>query len=118
MSFKVLLSVAFASGDPIASPTGLAAGATRFTITDTNGAVVQTQDVNGDSATFTGLDDGTFTASAQILDTAGAPLGDAVTTSFVDGNEVPTDPTQGDGSQPASATYVPLALISATVTPE
>lgn len=117
MSYKVELTVT-AGGDPIPSPTGLGSGATRFTITDTNGAVVQTQDVNGDSATFTGLADGTFTASAQLLDTAGAPLGDAVTTTFVDGNEVPTDPSQPTGGEPSSATFVPLASLSANVTSE
>lgn len=115
-TYKVDLTVT-AGGDPVPSPSGLTSGATRFTITDTNGAVVQTQDVNGDSASFSGLTDGTFTASAQLLDTAGAPLGDAVSTSFVDGNQVPTDPGQG-GSQPSSATFVPLASISANVTPE
>lgn len=116
MTYKVELTVV-ASGDPVPSPTGLAAGSTRFTITDTSGAIVQVQDVDGQSATFTGLADGTFTASAQLLDTAGAILGDAVTTSFVDGNQVPTDPGQG-GSAPSDATYVPLTSISANVTPE
>lgn len=117
MTYRVELT-ATAQGDAIPSPSGLAAGATRFTITDTNGAIVQVQDVNGDSASFSGIPDGTFTASAQLLDTAGALLGDAVTTSFVDGNQVPSDPGQPSGDQPSGATYVPLASISANVTPE
>lgn len=117
MTYRVELTVT-AQGDAIPSPSGLAAGATRFTITDTNGAVVQTQDVNGDSATFTGLADGTFTATAYLLDTAGNVLGDPVTTTFVDGNQVPSDPGQPSGDQPSGATYVPLASISANVTPE
>lgn len=117
MTYKVELTVT-ASGDPVPSPTGLGSGATRFTITDTNGAVVQTQDVDGQSATFTGLSDGTFTASAQLLDTAGAPLGDAVTTTFVDGSEVPSDPGQPTGGEPSGATFVPLASLSANVSQE
>jgi hypothetical protein len=117
VTFRVELSVT-SGNDPVVSPTGLGSGATRFSIIDAVGAIVQSQDVNGSSATFTGLADGTFTASAQLLDTAGAVLGDAVTTSFVDGNQVPTDPGQGDGSQPSNATYIPLASISANVTQE
>jgi hypothetical protein len=115
MPFKVDLSVTSAA-DAIPSPTGLAAGTTRFSITDTAGNIVQSQDVNGSSASFSGIPDGTFTASAQLLDTAGANLGDAVTTSFVDGNPV-TPPDQGGGT-PTDATFVPLASISATVTAE
>lgn len=117
MTYRVDLTVT-SGNDPVASPTGLGSGATRFSIVDANGAIVQTQDVNGNSASFSGLADGTFTATAQLLDTAGAVLGDAVSTTFVDGNQVPADPGQGDGSQPSSATYIPLASLSATVTPE
>lgn len=117
MTYRVELNVT-SGNDPVASPTGLGSGATRFSIIDAVGAIVQSQDVNGTSAVFTGVADGTFTASAQLLDTAGAILGDAVTTSFVDGAQVPTDPGQGDGGEPSNATYIPLATISANVTPE
>jgi hypothetical protein len=107
MTYKVSLLVALA-GAAITSPTGKAAGKTRFTITDATGVTVQTQDVDGLQADFTGIGDGTFDASAQLLDTDGALLGDAVTTSFVDAVEVP----------PVEVTFTPLATLSATATQE
>lgn len=115
MTYKVELTVV-AEGDPVTSPSGLGSGATRFSIIDASGETVQSQDIEGTSATFTGLADGTFTATAQLLDTAGAILGDAVTTSFVDAVQVPTGPT--DPTQPTGATFIPLASLSAAVTPE
>lgn len=112
MTFKVsliaVLAVADASGVVPTSPlpAGVTLGKTRFTITDSAGAVVQTQDVAGLQADFTGVATGTFGASAQFLDSTGALLGSAVTTSFVDAVAVPP------------ATFTPLASMSATVTPE
>jgi len=104
------LAVADASGVVPSSPlpAGVTQGNTRFTITDSNGAVVQTQDVAGLDVVFTGIADGTFTASAQFLDSTGALLGDAVTTSFLDAVEVP----------PAASTFTPLASLTATATQE
>jgi hypothetical protein len=113
MTFKVALIAALAVADSSGAvpssplPTGVTQGKTRFTITDSNGVVVQTQDVDGLEADFTGVADGTFNASAQFLDSTGALLGDAVTTSFVDAVEVPP-----------AATFTPLASLSAIVTPE
>jgi hypothetical protein len=116
MTFKVSLLAALAAADAVTGvvpsaplPDGVTQGKTRFTITDSNGAVVDTQDVDGLSADFTGVADGTFNASAQFLDSTGALLGDAVATSFVDAVEVP--PAGG-------ATFTPLASLTATVTPE
>lgn len=93
----------------IASPSGLAAGITRFAIIAEDGTVAHTQDVAGLSATFNGVEDGNFTGSAQLLDTAGALLGSPVTQAFVDG--VPVTP-------PAAVTFQPLTGLSITVTPE
>jgi hypothetical protein len=112
-TFRVALIAALAVADasgvvPSAPlPTGVTQGKTRFTITDASGATVQTQDVDGLEADFTGVPDGTFNASAQFLDSTGALLGSAVTASFVDAVQVP----------PAS-TFTPLASLSATVTQE
>lgn len=115
MTYKVELLAALAVADATTGvvpssplPTGVTQGNTRFTITDSNGAAVQTQDVPGLDAVFTGIADGTFTASAQFLDSTGALLGDAVTTSFVDAVEVP----------PAATTFTPLASLTATATQE
>jgi len=117
MTYKLKLLAALAVADAsgvvpaVALPAGVTQGKTRFSVLDSTGAVVQTQDVDGLSADFTGLADGTFDATAQFLDSTGALLGDAVKTSFVDAVEVP--PTA-----PAAATFTPLASLSATVTPE
>lgn len=117
MTFKVSLVAALAIADasgvvPSATlPDGVTQGKTRFSILDSaNGAVVQSQDVDGLSADFTGVPDGTFTASAQFLDSDGNTLGDEVKTTFVDAVEV--------APPAAGATYTPLASLSATVTPE
>jgi hypothetical protein len=92
----------------VASPSGLPAGLTRFAIIAADGSIVNTQDVAGLSATFTGVADGDFTGSAQLLDTAGALLGSPVTQAFVDGVAV----------TPPAATFQPLVSLSITVTPE
>ncbi|WP_347558558.1 hypothetical protein [Robbsia sp. KACC 23696] len=115
MTWKVALiaALAVAGTDGVvptaALPDGVEQGKTRFTILDSTGAVVQTQDVDGLEAEFTGVADGTFDATAQFLDSTGALLGDAVKTSFVDGQPV---------TPPAAATYTPLASLTATVTAE
>lgn len=96
------------NSDPAAavqSPSGLPQGNTRFQILDSTGAVVQTQDVVGLSASFSGVADGNFTATAQLLDTAGNPLGTQLTKAFVDG-------------QPAATTFQPLTDLSVSVTPD
>ncbi|MCP1120094.1 hypothetical protein [Robbsia andropogonis] len=112
LDLTATLAVADASGVvPTAkTPEGTTKGKTRFSVLDSTGAVVQTQDVDGLEAQFTGLADGTFTASAQFLDSTGALLGAAVTTSFVDAVEV-SPVAEGES-------YTPLATLSATVTAE
>lgn len=107
MTYKCILTVAAATA-AILSPTGVAAGKVRFNIADSNGVSVGSQEVDGLEATFTGLADGTFTASAQQLDANGQALGDPVTTSFVDAVEVP----------PAPVMFTPLAALSAAVSAE
>lgn len=112
VSLVAALAVADASGVvPSASlPDGVTQGKTRFSILDSaNGAVVQTADLDGLSADFTGVPDGTFTATAQFLDSDGNTLGDEVKTTFVDGEQVP--PVSG-------GTYTPLASLTATATAE
>jgi hypothetical protein len=115
MTWKVALiaALAVAGADGVVPtdtlPDGVTQGKTRFTILDSTGTVVQTQDVDGLEADFTGVSDGTFDATAQFLDSTGALLGDAVKTSFVDGQPV---------TPPAAATYTPLASLTATVTAE
>ena len=105
------LAAADASGVTPSSPlpNGVTQGKTRFTVLDSNNAVVQTADVDGLTTQFSGLTDGTFTAQAQFLDSTGATLGDAVTTTFVDGEPV---------TPPAASTFTPLASLSATVEQE
>jgi hypothetical protein len=106
MTYKVSLLVSLAAA-AVASPNGAAAGKSRFSIIDSTGAVVQTQDVDGLTADFTGIADGTFTGQAQLLDVNGANLFDPVTCSFVDAVEVPP-----------AVMVTPFASISATVTQE
>ena len=94
--------------DPAAavqSPSGKGQGLTRFQILDSTGTVVQTQDVQALTASFSGVADGDFTATAQLLDTDGNPLGEQLSKSFTDG-------------QPVSTTYQPLNAIDVQVTPE
>lgn len=92
----------------VASPSNLPAGLTRFAIIASDGSIAHTQDVAGLDATFTGVEDGNFTGSAQLLDTAGGLLGDPVTQAFEDGVAVP----------PTGATFQPLVSLQITVTPE
>jgi hypothetical protein len=92
----------------VASPSGLAAGLTRFAIIASDGTIAHTQDVAGLDATFTGVKDGDFTGSAQLLDTAGGLLGEPVTQAFQDGSP----------ATPPAATFQPLVSLSITVTPE
>jgi hypothetical protein len=63
-------------------PAGITAGLINVTLTAASGTVLGTQvvaDTNGITATFTAVPDGTYTASAQLVDSTGAALGAAVT---------------------------------------
>lgn len=95
---KVVISVVTAQAD---LPSGVSAGAKRFSIADTAGNVVQTQDVDGVEATFTGVSDGDFTASVQDLDSNGGNLGNAVTAAF-NVSTVVTPPAQYAASSAVS----------------
>ena len=107
MTFLAVITavVNAAVSTPLAS--GQSVSLTRFSVVDSSGAaIVPSQDVQGLSASFSGLPSGTFTAQAQYLDNTGALLGDPVTAAFVDGVAV------------APATFNPLASLSVTVTEE
>lgn len=105
---STVLVVVTQNPDPasaLQSPSGLKQGNTRFQILDSAGTVAATQDVAALQATFTGIADGDFTATAQLLDTAGNPLGTVLSKAFTDGAPVVT-------------TFQPLNDISVTVTPD
>ncbi|MDR5813334.1 hypothetical protein QCE62_06975 [Caballeronia sp. LZ033] len=100
---KVTVAVAVVSAS---LPAGVTAGLLRLAIVDSIGTVVQQQDVSGTSADFDGLSAGDYTATAQRLDSTGAPLGDAVASPFT----VPSD-----GSGGATGTYDAPQSITVTV---
>lgn len=97
----VLLAV---TTSDVALPDGVTAGNLRFTITGSNGNVLQTQDVADVSATFLNVPAGDYTMSAQRLASTGENLGAAVTGNF---SVAATPPVQ---------TYAAPNAISATVT--
>lgn len=103
----------------VTSSTGLASGQTRISLADGSGEALATQEVDALEATFTGLPTNTFSATAQLLDTNGAPLLDAITITFVNGElaigTAPTDPSSP--AQPA-VTVLPLSGLSGTVSEE
>ncbi|WP_429497051.1 hypothetical protein ACQUFY_10840 [Robbsia andropogonis] len=104
MTIKAILTVT--AGDAstaVASPTGLAAGKTRFTFLAADGSTIQTVDVDG-LTTSVDLDTAPAKGSAQLLDTAGAPIFDALTADFV------------DGDTPTAVTATPLGSLTATYT--
>lgn len=71
-------------------PTGVVAGLLRLVLTSFDGSFSQTQDVNGDSATFLSVPDGQYTATAQALDSSGGNLGAPVSQNF----EISSPPPQ------------------------
>lgn len=82
---KVTLNVATVQA---ALPTGVTAGAFRFSLTDAAGNVVQTQDVNATQAIFAGVADGHYTASVVRVDVNGNVIGTPVTVEFDAANPV------------------------------
>lgn len=86
-------------------PDGVTAGKFRFTLTDSSGSPV-TQDMDGPTASFSNVADGSCSATAQRLDTNGNPFGNMASLSFV----APT-------SAPPSTFDEPSAL-TVTVTPQ
>lgn len=92
----------------VVSPSGKGQGLTRFQILDASGAVVDTLDLQALTASFSGVPDGDFTATAQLLDTDGNTLGELMSKSFHDGAETP----------PAAATFQPLNAIDVQVSQE
>lgn len=89
---KVVISVVTVQAD---LPEGITAGTNkRFSILDTNGLIVQTQDVADVTATFSGVADGSLIASVQDLDSNGNNLGVAVTAPFTASTVVVTPPAQ------------------------
>jgi uncharacterized protein YoxC len=77
---KVTLAIAFVVAT---LPLGVTAGQLRVTLSDASGATPDvTQDVDGDTAEFDGVADGSYIAKAQRLAADGSTLGDAVQQTF------------------------------------
>jgi hypothetical protein len=89
-------------------PAGIEAGPLRIALLDQAGNVVQAQTLTGVEATFTGIADGEFTATAVRLDSTGANLGDVITQAFTVALVVP----------PVPATFDAPTGLTISVTPE
>lgn len=109
MTYKGSLAVVLAAASAaVVSPTGIASGKTRFTVLGADGTQLWTTDADALSADFTGLTAAPATATAQLLDTAGTPILDPITATFVD----------GDAPAAAAVNVTPLASLTATYTTE
>lgn len=96
---KVIISVATVLAD---LPSGVVAGNKRFSILDSTGAVVQTQDVADITATFSNVVDGTYTPTVQDLDSNSNNLGAVVTGDTFTVSNVVVPPAQYNASSTIS----------------
>jgi predicted phage tail protein len=67
---------------PLPLPAGVTAGSLRFQLLDASNNVAATQEATDTSVTFDNVADGAYTATVQRLDSAGNPLGGAVSHAF------------------------------------
>lgn len=63
-------------------PAGVIAGDLRVSISQTDGAIVDSQDVDGNEAVFTGIVDGDYIATAVRLDDIGENIGVPISVIF------------------------------------